>query len=164
MQAKLKVSNLTKVFGPSPEEALRRLDRGQSKAEIFEATGNTIGVRNATFDVEQGRIFVVMGLSGSGKSTLVRMLNGLIKPTSGSILVDGEDIASCSPAALRQVRREKIAMVFQHFALFPHMSVADNVAYGLKVKGVTPAERRKRALAALDQVGLAAYADSLPAE
>ena len=164
MQAKLKIENLTKVFGPSPRNALDRLSRGESKAAIFEATGNTVGVRDASFEVEQGRIFVVMGLSGSGKSTLVRMLNGLIPPTSGSILIDGEDIAACSPATLRRVRREKVAMVFQHFALFPHMSVADNVAYGLKIKGVAAPDRRRRALEALEQVGLAAYADSLPAE
>jgi glycine betaine/proline transport system ATP-binding protein len=164
MPAKLQIANLTKVFGSTPEESLRRLQNGETKAEIFEATGNTVGVRDASFEVEQGQIFVVMGLSGSGKSTLVRMLNGLIAPTGGSIFIDDQDIARCSSATLRQVRREQVSMVFQHFALFPHMTVADNVAYGLKVKGVTAAERRQRAEAALEQVGLAAYADSMPAE
>ena len=164
MTAKLKIQNLTKIFGPNAREGLDRLQAGDSKAAIFEATGNTVGINNASFDVEQGQIFVVMGLSGSGKSTLVRTLNGLIAPTSGSILIDGEDIASCSPATLREVRRNKVAMVFQHFALFPHMSVADNVAYGLKIKGIAAAERRRRAELALEQVGLAAYADSTPAE
>lgn len=164
MTAKLKIEKLFKVFGDAPEKALSRLQAGESKAEIFEATGNTVGVRDVNFEVQQGQIFVVMGLSGSGKSTLVRMFNGLIPPTSGSILIDGEDIASCSAATLRQVRRNKVAMVFQHFALFPHMSVADNAAYGLKVKGVPTTERRERAVQALEQVGLAEYADSKPFE
>jgi glycine betaine/proline transport system ATP-binding protein len=162
MAAKLEIRNLTKIFGNAPEAARTRLEAGESKAAIFEATGNTVGVNNVSFEVPEGQIFVVMGLSGSGKSTLVRMLNGLIQPTAGQILIDGEDIASCSPQTLRAVRRNKIAMVFQHFALFPHMSVADNVAYGLKIKGVGAAERRKSAQAALEQVGLGAYADSAP--
>jgi glycine betaine/proline transport system ATP-binding protein len=164
MAAKLKIKNLTKIFGNDPQVAKLRLEAGESKAAIFEATGSTVGVNNVSFEVPEGQIFVVMGLSGSGKSTLVRMLNGLIRPTAGEILVDNVDIASCSPQTLRTVRRNKIAMVFQHFALFPHMSVADNAAYGLKIKGVGTAERRKRALAALEQVGLSAYADSLPGD
>lgn len=164
MTAKLKIQNLTKIFGDAPEAARARLQAGESKAAIFEATGSTVGVNNVSFEVPEGQIFVVMGLSGSGKSTLVRMLNGLIRPTAGQILIDGDDIASCSSQTLRAVRRNKIAMVFQHFALFPHMSVADNVAYGLKIKGVGAADRRKSAQAALDQVGLGAYADSAPGE
>ncbi len=164
MQAKLRVKNLFKVFGDRPGEALDRLAAGDSKQEIFEATGQTIGVQDVSFEVEQGQVFVVMGLSGSGKSTLVRMLNGLIRPSSGQILIDGDDIASCGADRLRAVRRDKIAMVFQHFALFPHWSIVDNAAYGLKVKGVGAAERRKRALEALEQVGLAAWADSPPSD
>ncbi|WP_248305298.1 glycine betaine/L-proline ABC transporter ATP-binding protein [Devosia sp. 1566] len=140
------------------------MQAGESKDAIFEATGSTVGVNNVSFEVPEGQIFVVMGLSGSGKSTLVRMLNGLIRPTAGEILVDSEDIASCSPQTLRAVRRNKIAMVFQHFALFPHLSVADNAAYGLKIKGVGTSERRKRAQIALEQVGLGAYTDSAPDE
>lgn len=164
MAAKLTIRNLTKIFGKTPELARARLAQGDSKAAIFEATGNTVGVNDVSFDVPEGQIFVVMGLSGSGKSTLVRMLNGLIRPTQGEILVDGEDIASCSAEALRAVRRKKIAMVFQHFALFPHMSVFDNVAYGLKVKGVDAVKRRKLAQVALEQVGLGAHGDSAPDE
>jgi len=164
MDFKVEIENVTKIFGPSPEEGLQRLRWGESKAAILEATGNTVGVSDASFQVEQGQIFVVMGLSGSGKSTLVRMLNGLISPTSGTIRIDGQDISNCTAATLRQVRRDKITMVFQHFALFPHMRVIDNVAYGLKVKGVPLAERRRRAQAALAQVGLEAYAESLPSE
>ena len=164
MAVKLSVRNVFKVFGEKTDAALELLEKGNSKEDILEQTGATVGVQDASFDVGEGEIFVVMGLSGSGKSTLVRMLNGLIPPTSGSIMIDGADVASCSQDELRRIRREKITMVFQHFALFPHWSVADNAAYGLKVKGTKPAERRKRALKALEQVGLTAWADSLPAE
>src|SRR5690606_30781949 len=164
MPAKLTVRNVFKVFGERTDEALKLLAQGRTKEEILEVTGATVGVQDASFDVGEGEIFVVMGLSGSGKSTLVRMLNGLIAPTSGSILIDGTDVASCGNRQLRNIRREKIAMVFQHFALFPHWTVAENAAYGLRVKGVKAAERRERALKALDQVGLPARADSLPAE
>ena len=164
MAVKLSVRNVFKVFGEKTDAALELLEKGNAKEDILEQTGATVGVQDASFDVGEGEIFVVMGLSGSGKSTLVRMLNGLIPPTSGSIMIDGADVASCSQDELRRIRREKITMVFQHFALFPHWSVADNAAYGLKVKGTKPAERRKRALKALEQVGLTAWADSLPAE
>lgn len=164
MTSKLTVKDVYKVFGKEPKKALSLLRDGQSKEAIFEATGQTIGVQDANFEVEQGQIFVVMGLSGSGKSTLVRMLNGLIRPTSGAILIDGDDVANCTAGKLREIRRQKIAMVFQHFALFPHRTIAENAAYGLKVKGVPAAERREIALKALEQVGLAAWADSLPSE
>jgi len=164
MTAKLTVENVYKIFGNDPAGALERLRRGETKQEIFEQTGQTVGVQDTSFAVEEGQIFVVMGLSGSGKSTMVRMLNGLIKPSAGRILIDDEDIASAPREALRRIRREKIAMVFQHFALFPHKTIAENVAYGLKVKGVPTAERRRRALDALDQVGLSAWADSFPSE
>lgn len=164
MKPKLRVENVYKIFGDHPDQALEGLKEGKSKIEIFEATGQTVGVQDVSFDVGEGEIFVVMGLSGSGKSTLVRTLNGLIAPTYGKILIDDDDVASCSAERLRRVRREKITMVFQHFALFPHKTVADNVAYGLKIKGEGSAERRKKALAALEQVGLAAYADSFPSE
>ena len=164
MAVKLSARNVFKIFGEKTDAARRMLESGNSKEEILEATGATVGVQDASFDVDEGEIFVVMGLSGSGKSTLVRMLNGLIQPTSGSILIDDEDVASCAKDQLRRIRREKIAMVFQHFALFPHWSIADNVAYGLKIKGIKPAERREKALKTLEQVGLSAWADSLPSE
>lgn len=164
MAPKLSVKDVYKIFGNAPKSALRRLQSGETKEDILRDTGQTVGVQAANFDVDEGQIFVVMGLSGSGKSTMVRMLNGLIKPTSGHITIDGEDVASCSPAALRRIRRDKIAMVFQHFALFPHRTIAENAAYGLKIKGVPAAQRREEALRALDQVGLAAWADSLPSD
>lgn len=164
MPAKLTVKDVYKIFGKKPEAALARLAAGDSKEDIFSQTGQTIGVNNANFAVEEGQIFVVMGLSGSGKSTLIRLLNGLIRPTSGQILIDNDDIARCSAAKLRDVRREKIAMVFQHFALFPHRTILENAAYGLKVKGMGKAEREAKAMSALEQVGLGAWANSLPAD
>ena len=164
MKTKITGKNLYKIFGGSAEEALKLLQAGKDKDEIFEATGQTVGVNDASFEVAEGEIFVVMGLSGSGKSTLVRMINGLIKPSAGEILIDGVDVGSCSDEQLRRVRREKVAMVFQHFALFPHKTVADNVAFGLKIKGMPAAERREKAQVALDQVGLGARADSYPDE
>ncbi|GHC77659.1 quaternary amine ABC transporter ATP-binding protein [Limoniibacter endophyticus] len=164
MKPKLRVENVYKIFGNQPEAALARLRAGDSKKDIFEATGQTVGVEDASFTVNEGEIFVVMGLSGSGKSTLVRMLNGLIRPTSGKVLIDDDDVASCSAKRLREVRREKITMVFQHFALFPHKTVAENAAYGLKIKGVSGEERRAKALDALSRVGLEHYADSFPAD
>ena len=163
MTAKLKVDKVFKIFGERPEQALALLAEGQNKETIFQETGQTIGAQDVSFEVEEGQIFVVMGLSGSGKSTLVRMLNGLIRPSSGSIVIDGDDVASCSASKLRDIRRNKIAMVFQHFALFPHRTIVENAAYGLKVKGMGAVERRQKAMQALDQVGLAAWADSLPA-
>ena len=164
MTGKVEARNIYKIFGKEPDVALRLLAEGKTKDQILEETGQTVGVRDASFQVNEGEIFVVMGLSGSGKSTLVRMINGLIKPTSGQMFVDGVDVAGCTAQDLRAIRRNKVSMVFQHFALFPHKTVADNVAYGLKVKGVKPDERRERALDALRQVGLAAYADSYPDE
>lgn len=164
MQTKISSKNIVKIFGDDPHEALRLLDAGHSKEEIFERTGQTVGVDGASFDVAAGEIFVVMGLSGSGKSTLVRMINGLIKPTSGEMMIDGVDVANCSDQQLRKVRRDKVAMVFQHFALLPHKTVAENAAFGLKIKGIGAEERRAKALEALDQVGLAAWADSYPDE
>jgi len=164
MNTKINAKNIYKIFGKAPAEALSLLKNGKSKEEIFASTGQTVGVDDVSFQVAEGEIFVVMGLSGSGKSTLVRMINGLIKPSAGEILIDGIDVASCSRDTLRRVRREKVAMVFQHFALFPHRTVAENVAFGLKVRGVKPDERRERAQSALEQVGLGTRGDSYPDE
>ncbi|NDV87953.1 betaine/proline/choline family ABC transporter ATP-binding protein [Aurantimonas aggregata] len=138
------------------------LENGSAKEAILRETGSVVGVHDVNFDIEAGQIFVVMGLSGSGKSTLIRMLNGLIQPTAGEVLIDGENVANRSDAEIIQIRRGKIAMVFQHFALFPHKTVMDNVAYGLKVKGTDAATRDARAIEALERVGLSAYARSYP--
>jgi len=121
--SKLRIENLTKIFGNHQKEALNLIHEGKNKNEILETTGATIGVNQATFDVEEGEIFVIMGLSGSGKSTLVRMLNRLIEPTSGNIYIDEENISTMDTKALREVRRKKISMVFQNFGLFPHRTI-----------------------------------------
>jgi glycine betaine/proline transport system ATP-binding protein len=164
MQEKVVVEHLYKVFGEQPQEALRLLEQGVDKDEIFDRTGQSVGVCDASFSIRTGEIFVIMGLSGSGKSTLVRLLNRLIEPSAGKVIVDGRDIAAISDDELMQLRRQDMSMVFQSFALMPHLTVGQNAAFGLELAGVAPAEREQRALAALDQVGLKAWADSWPDE
>ena len=134
---KIVVKDTTKIFGKNMKRAVQLLNEGKSKSDILKATGATVGVKNVTFDVNDGEIFVIMGLSGSGKSTLVRMLNRLIDPTVGQILLDGEDIVQMNKEQLREVRRKKIGMVFQNFALFPHKTIVENTEYGLEIQGVT---------------------------
>jgi len=158
----IEAKNLTKVFGKNPKQALDHLDQGLSKEEILKKTGSTVGVNRASFTVEPGEIFVIMGLSGSGKSTLVRLINRLIEPTQGSILIDGQDLAKMDKKDLRQVRREKLGMVFQRFALFPNRTVLKNVEYGLEIQKVDPEKRTKKAHEALKLVGLEGYAEQKP--
>lgn len=158
----LELVGLTKVFGPDPHRALKALRAGKSKAELLESTGHVLGVNDVSLGVEQGELFVVMGLSGSGKSTLVRMINRLIEPTGGRVLLDGEDVTAMSARQLVQVRRSNMSMVFQSFALLPHVSVIDNVAFGLRVAGVDRKEARRRALQTLELVGIPEVADHLP--
>jgi len=164
MAIKIEVKNLYKVFGEHPERAFKLIDSGKGKEEIFEKTGLSLGVKNASLAIEEGEIFVIMGLSGSGKSTMVRLLNRLIEPTRGEVLIDGEDIAKISESKLRQVRRSKISMVFQSFALMPHLTVLNNTAFGMELAGVPTGERNAKALDALRQVGLENYAHSYPDE
>jgi glycine betaine/proline transport system ATP-binding protein len=164
-EEKIRVENLYKIFGPHPERALRMVrDESKDKATVFAETGMTIGVNDASFTVNKGEIFVVMGLSGSGKSTLVRMLNRLIEPTAGHVFIDGEDVAAMSDSELVAVRRRKMSMVFQSFALMPHMTVGENAAFGLEMSGVNKKTRLERARVALEQVGLGEHADSYPRE
>lgn len=163
-EEKLRVENLYKIFGPKPKTALKMLEEGKDKEKIFEETGMTVGVQNASFSVRKGEIFVVMGLSGSGKSTLVRMLNRLIEPTSGAVYVDGENISAMNLEELTEVRRKKMCMVFQSFALMPHMNIINNVSFGLELSGTDKAERYARAQDALEQVGLGQYAENYPDE
>ena len=162
----ISVKNLTKVFGEGKavDDAVALAGEGVGRGEIQQRTGATLAVHDVSFDIEPGELFVVMGLSGSGKSTLVRLLNRLIEPTSGSIDVDGRDLGSLGDADLRSLRNERIAMVFQHFALLPHRTVRQNAEYGLQIRGVDPAERRSTAQWALEQVGLGDRADAYPGQ
>ncbi|MFG2870371.1 glycine betaine/L-proline ABC transporter ATP-binding protein [Streptomyces sp. NPDC048338] len=161
--SRLQADHLFKVFGRRPDDAVRKLADGADRDEL-RAEGTTAAVIDASFVVDPGQIFVVMGLSGSGKSTLLRMLNGLLEPTAGRVLFDGRDLTALSPRDLRTVRSTKISMVFQHFALFPHRSVLENAAYGLEVQGVPRAEREARAAEALELCGLAGWEKSWPDE
>jgi len=161
-EVKIELKNVYKIFGNSPKKALTLLKKGMDKAEIFRRTAQTIGVNNASFQIYKGEIFVIMGLSGSGKSTLVRLFNRLIEPSSGSILIDGEDIAIMNHSELRAVRRTKMSMVFQSFALLPHLNVLDNAAFGLELGGMAKVERYIKAKEALDQVGLIDYVHTYP--
>ncbi|QKK01822.1 MAG: glycine betaine/L-proline ABC transporter ATP-binding protein ProV [Pseudomonadota bacterium] len=160
----IEVSGLFKIFGNNPEAAITLLEQGCSKADIFKQTGQTVGVQKTTLSIEEGEVFVVMGLSGSGKSTLVRLLNRLIEPTRGEIRIRGQNVTSMNHRQLIDLRRKDLAMVFQSFALMPHKTVLDNAAFGLEVAGVERRKRQARALEALDQVGLKSNANSYPDE
>jgi glycine betaine/proline transport system ATP-binding protein len=162
-EVRVRVTDLVKVYGRDPAASLARLERGDSREVIFRSTGGVIAVAGVSFTVRPGEVFVVMGLSGSGKSTLVRCINRLIEPTAGRILIDDADVTHADERRLRQIRLTKVAMVFQHFALFPHKTVVENVAFGLKVRGMDRRSRRERALLVLEQVGLRAWADAVPA-
>lgn len=161
--AAIDVRNVWKVFGHgSPDDAIAKAQVGATRAEIINQLQQTIGVRDVSFSVAQGETFVVMGLSGSGKSTLIRCISRLIEPTRGQVLIDGEDLLQMDSDALREVRRGKMSMVFQHFGLFPHRKVIDNIAYGLEVQGVDKKKRLERAHEVLEIVGLQGWAMSYP--
>ncbi len=162
--SKIVVQNLFKIFGSQPLRGLKLIERGKNKTEIYEQTGLTVGVQDASFAVEKGEIFVVMGLSGSGKSTLVRLLNRLIEPTVGQVIIDGEDVLKMSREALVRFRRSKTSMVFQSFALMPHQTVIDNVSFGLELAGMKKTQRYERSLDALKQVGLEGWEEAYPRE
>ncbi|MFD4022632.1 glycine betaine/L-proline ABC transporter ATP-binding protein [Streptomyces sp. NPDC058576] len=158
------VRNLWKVFGPKADRIPGSEHAALPPAELREATGCTAAVRDVSFDVRKGEVFVVMGLSGSGKSTLVRCLTRLIEPTSGTLAIDGEDVLAMDRARLRELRRHRAAMVFQHFGLLPHRTVLDNVAYGLEIQGLSKAERRSKAAELVEKVGLAGLEDRRPSQ
>jgi glycine betaine/proline transport system ATP-binding protein len=158
----IEAKNLSKVFGKNVKQAVELLDKGLSKDEILKETGCTVGVNRASFSVEAGEVFVIMGLSGSGKSTLVRLINRLIEPTEGSILIENENLAAMDKKELRNVRREKLGMVFQKFALFPHRTILENAEFGLEIQNTPKEERRKKATEALELVGLGGYLNQKP--
>ncbi len=161
--AKIVVEDLVMIFGKGArKEALPLFQQGVSKDEILKRTGHVVGVAGANFKVQEGEICVVMGLSGSGKSTLIRCLNRLIEPTSGHVYIDNEDVLAVNKERLREVRRTKMGMVFQHFALLPHWTVVENVGYGLKIRGVDKEKRREIATEALELVGLKGWGDKYP--
>lgn len=154
---KVRVENLSLIFGKNKSKALELLKEGKSKAEILEQTGSNVAVRNASLEIKEGEIFVIMGLSGSGKSTLLRCVNRLINPTAGKIFLNDEEITNMSDKELLQIRRSGLAMIFQHFGLLPHRSVLSNVAFGLEIKGVKKDERNRKAMETIEQVGLSGY-------
>ncbi len=158
----LRVEGLWKIFGRGGDKVLGTPDEQLSRGELKAKAGCVVGVRDVSFDVAPGEVFVVMGLSGSGKSTLVRLLTRLIEPTSGSIVMNGENITAASAAQLRELRRKQVSMVFQHFGLLPHRQVIDNVAYGLEIRGIGKRERRAKAGEIVDLVGLSGYEKSYP--
>lgn len=159
---KIEVRNICKVFGPRPERWMDAVKAGISKEKLLADSGHTLGLRDISLSIEEGSIYVIMGLSGSGKSTLIRHFNRLIEPSSGQILVDGMDVVGLNRSALEKFRQQKMSMVFQRFGLFPHRTVIENVAYGLKVQGMSKPERREKAQHWLEQVGLAGFGQQYP--
>ena len=161
---KIVCNNIWKIFGTYPKRVLQNLDRSLTRAEVQAQTGHVIGVNDVSFQVNTGETFVVMGLSGSGKSTLVRCISRLIEPTAGEVIIDGEDIMHYSDAQLTEFRRYRMSMVFQHFGLFPHRKVIDNISFGLEIRGMDKKERRAKAMEVLEKVGLHGWADHYPRE
>ncbi|EST90071.1 MULTISPECIES: glycine betaine/L-proline ABC transporter ATP-binding protein [Vagococcus] len=159
---KVQVKHLTKVFGKKHQAALSMVQEQRPKNEILEKTGATVGVYDANFEVNEGEIFVIMGLSGSGKSTLIRLINRLIEPTSGDIYIDGQDIAKMDKEELRDVRRHKMSMVFQNFGLYPHRTILENTQLGLELRGISKEERVTKAEKALENSGLLSFKDQYP--
>ncbi len=159
---KIQIRDLTKVFGAKPQQALTLLNQGLSKDDVFQRTGQVVGLNRVGFDVHAGEIYVLMGLSGSGKSTLIRLINRLVEPTSGSVVIDGQDVVRMPATELVRWRRKRVAMVFQSFALMPHRTVFDNVAFGLEIAGDKVRQYRDKVMGVLDQVGLKAYAQKYP--
>ena len=162
--AQIKVENLYKIFGPNPKDARKMAREGKSKEEILAKTGSTLAVDDASFEINKGETFVVMGLSGSGKSTVLRCLNRLWDPTFGKVFLEGEDITGIDEEHLRAIRRKKMGMVFQHFGLLPHRTVADNVAFGLEIQQVAVDVRRKKAYETIELVGLKGYEEMMTGE
>ena len=162
LETKIELQHLNKIYGNQPHVALKLFREGKTRDDILKLTNQVVSIADISLKINKGELFVIMGLSGSGKSTLVRCINRLIKPTSGHIYIDGEDIAHVNETRMRELRLSKISMVFQQFGLFPHKSVRENVEYGLKVRGIKPVLRREKAQATLTLVGLEQWGDYLP--
>ena len=162
--SKIEINNVYKIFGNNPKSILPMVKEGASKEEILDKTGHTVGLDDVTLKIEEGEIFVCMGLSGSGKSTLIRHLNRLIDPTDGEIIVEGTNVMSLNKQQLIEFRRHKMSMVFQRFGLFPHRTVIDNVGYGLEMQGVADAERKKISMEKIEAVGLGGFENQYPAQ
>ncbi len=160
--SKIEINNVYKIFGSNPKSVLPMVKEGSSKEEILEKTGHTVGLDNVSMKIEEGEIFVCMGLSGSGKSTLIRHLNRLIDPTEGEILVEGTDVMTLSQQKLIEFRRHKMSMVFQRFGLFPHKTVIQNVGYGLEIQGISDEERKKICMNKIEAVGLSGFENQYP--
>ena len=160
----IEIQSLSKVFGDKPESVIPLVEEGKTKQEILEKTSHTVGLKDINLNVKRGEIFVIMGLSGSGKSTLIRHFNRIIEPTTGKILIDGDDVLNLDKTSLQEFRRKKISMVFQHFGLLPHETIINNVAFGLKVQGVEKSERLDKAKTWLADVGLAGYENQYPSQ
>ena len=158
----VRVENLWKIFGPRADKIIGTEQANLSRKDLQEQTGHVVGIRDVSFEVAPGEVFVVMGLSGSGKSTLVRLLTRLIEPTQGTVELYGDDITGMGDSALLDTRRRKVSMVFQHFGLLPHRKVVDNVAFGLEVRGEGKGQRRNRAQEMVDLVGLTGYENNFP--
>ena len=160
--SKVEIKHLTKIFGKRPKAALKMVKQNKSKNEIVEKTGSTVGVYDINMSIEEGEIFVIMGLSGSGKSTLIRLLNRLIEPTDGQLFIDGQEITNLTKKQMLSIRRKKMSMVFQNFGLFPHRTLLENTEFGLEIQGVPKAQRRQRAEQALDNAQLLSFKDQYP--
>ena len=161
---KIVCSNIWKLFGPDEKRIKDNLDPNLTTKEVQEKTGHVVAVKNVSFSIQKGETFVVMGLSGSGKSTLVRCISRLIEPTSGSVKMDDVDVTKMSGSELLDLRRNKMSMVFQHFGLFPHRTVVENIAYGLEIRGSKRQERLDKAMEVLKMVGLDGWQNNYPRE
>ncbi|MDB9864436.1 glycine betaine/L-proline ABC transporter ATP-binding protein [Candidatus Thioglobus sp.] len=162
--SKIEIKNIYKIFGPKPDQVLSMVQNGADKEQVLEETGHTVGLDNVSLSIEEGEIFVCMGLSGSGKSTLIRHINRLIDPTAGQVLVNDVDVLSLDEKEILEFRKKTMSMVFQRFGLFPHKTIIENVAYGLEIQEVPEDKRKEIAQSQIDAVGLQGFENQYPAQ
>ena len=163
-EQKITCTNIWKLFGPDEKRIIKNLDKNLSIKEVQEKTGHVVAVKDVSFSIQKGETFVVMGLSGSGKSTLVRCLTRLIEPTAGTVMMDDQDVTKMGTSELLDLRRNKMSMVFQHFGLFPHRTVLENIGYGLEIRGTKKQERTDKSMEVLKMVGLEGWHNNYPRE